>query len=220
MKVRVLYIVFVQFFLINCFTGNIYSQDKPFVLLPKKYGVKKWKPVLGFDAHRSFYSGKPVKINGLKFGVEYKGVHRFGFGFYGLKHDVYFAGIPVDDPHATDTSLVRFSLNYAALFYERVILKARRWEVVLPIHLGAGGLEGYVQDANGIFHKYTATSFSLVNFGLGAKFFVLPWLAPKVGIGYRFTFNTDKSLRKSFNAPFYSFGVSINVGELYRIIFN
>lgn len=198
------------------FDNSIKHPDTTRILFPKTHGTKKWKPVIGFDAHRSFFAGTPVKINGFKFGVDYLGTHRFGFGFYGLNKNAVFVDIPVDYPSSTDTSLVKFNVNYAAIFYERVFIKTKRWEIAIPAYLGAGGLEGHVEDTLGIFRRFTASSFSSFSTGTFIKYYLLKWLAPKLGLGYRFMFNTDKPVRKAFNGPYYSFGLSMMVGELYR----
>jgi len=199
--------------------GAFFKYDTTRVFFPSKHGKKTWKPLVGFDAYRSFYSGNPVKFNGFRFGLEYRGTHRFGFGFYGLKKDLIFTDLPVEHEYATDTSLVKFKLNYAALFYERVFYKTPKWEISFPLYLGAGGLEGYVESGDGLFYRYLANSFSLLNTGINVKYYVLPWLAPRIGTGFRFTFNTEKTLRKAFNGPYYSFGLSILVGELYKSVF-
>ncbi len=215
------YFAILFWYLFTLYNQPIYSQNQASsrVFFPKEYGTKKWRPIIGFDAYRSFYSGAPVKFNGLRFGVEYKGVHRFGFGFYGLKKDLIFTDLVVESPYSTDTSQVKFKLNYSAFFYERVFYKTKRWEISIPIYLGGGGLNGFVEGGDGIFYKYLATSFSLLNTGINAKYYLLTWLAPRVGTGFRFTFNTEKNLRKAFNGPYYTFGVSILVGELYKVIF-
>lgn len=219
--IRFFFILFSILVLISAthgFAGQ--TEDSSRVFFPTAYGHKKWKPMVGFDAFRSFYSGTPVKFNGLRFGVQYKGVHRFGFGFYGLKKDLYFSNLEVSAPEATDTSLVKFQLNYAALFYERVFYKSKKWEISFPVYLGGGGLDGFVEGADGLYYRYLATSFSLINVGVNTKYYILPWLAPRIGTGYRFTFNTEKNLRKAFNGPYYAFGLSILVGELYKAIFS
>jgi len=198
--------------------NSISNPDTTRTFFPKNYGTKKWKPVIGFDATRSYYSGAPVKINGLRFGVGYLGVHRFGFGFYGLKKDVVFNDLPVDYPTAKPGALVKFRVNYAALFYERVFFKSKHWEIAIPAYLGAGHVEGFVQDSLGFYRKYMANSFSSLSTGAAVKFFIWPWLAPRVGIGYRFMFNTEKSIRQAFNTPYFSFGVAIVLGELYKVV--
>lgn len=195
------------------------QQDTTRTIFPVSHGTKKWKPAIGFDAFRSFYSGAPVKFNGFRLGLEYRGVHRFGFGFYGLKKDLFFNDLAVDYPLATDTSLVKFKLNYAALFYERVFYKTRYWEISLPAYLGGGGLEAFVEGSDGVFYKYSASSFSLLNIGIVTKFYPLTWFALRLGVGQRFTFNSDKDVRRAFNGPFYSYGFSILFGELFKVIF-
>ena len=203
----------------NAQLNRYFSFDSTRTFFPSTYGVKKWRPMIGFDAFRSFYSGAPVKFNGLRMGVEFRGVHRFGFGFYGLKKDLIFTDLDIQNPYATDTSMVKFKLNYAAFFYERVFYKNRKWEVSIPIYLGGGGLEGFVEGSDGVFYRYLASSFSLLNVGSSCKYYLLPWLAPRVGTGLRFTFNAEKSLRKAFNGGYYAFGLSIMVGELYKSVF-
>jgi hypothetical protein len=135
------------------FDNSIKNLDTTHTFFPKTHGTKKWKPLVGFDAHRSFFSGAPVKINGFRIGVDYLGTHRFGFGFYGLKKNEVFVDVPVEYPGATDTSLVKFKLNYAALFYERVFFKTPKWEIAIPGYLGAGGLEGFVEDSLGFLRQ-------------------------------------------------------------------
>lgn len=216
LRVRLLHIIFYLTF----YSKIGYSENDSIDFFPKQTGTKLWKPIIGFDAFRSYYSGTPVKFNGFRFGAQFKGVHRFGFGFYGLKKDLVYDNINVDYPTATDTSLVKFQLNYASMFYERVLLRYKKWELSIPLHLGAGGLNAFVEDSLGNYQKYYATSFSLISFGLNAKYFILPWLAPRAGGGIRITYNAPREIRRAFNAIYYTFGLSIIPGELYKKLKN
>lgn len=186
---------------------------------PKEYGNKKWKFILGLDARRSFFSGVPVKINGLRSGLQFRGVHRFGIGFYALSRRVVFTDVAVDHPAATDTSRVIFNVGYASLFYERVFYKTRKWEFAIPTQLSGGTLTGHFEDTTGTFLPLVESPFSAVNVGVQAKYYIFPWLAPRVSVGYRLSFNTTPEVKKAFNRPYYSFGVQILLGELYRTIF-
>ena len=190
-----------------------------FKLFPKEYGSKKWKFMLGLDARRSFFRDTPVKINGLRTGLEYKGVHRFGLGFYGLSKQLVFTEIAVDHPAATDSSRVLFSVGYASLFYERVLFKSRKWEFAIPTELSGGTISGYFEDSLGIFLPLIESPFSALSVGFQTKYYVFSWLAPRASVGYRLTFNTSPEVRGAFNRPYYSFGVQILLGELYRAVF-
>jgi hypothetical protein len=186
---------------------------------PHSYGDKTWKLLLGFDARRSFLKDKPVKINGLRIGAKFRGVHRFGFGFYGLSRDLVFYDLPVDEPDATDSSRVIFGLTYASLFYERVFLRNPKWEFSLPFLLSGGTLTGRYEDTAGVFRKNIHETFSALTGGVQAKYYFFPWLAGRVSVGYRFLFNTSPELKAAFNAPYYGFGAQVLLSELYRSIF-
>lgn len=175
--------------------------------------------MLGLDARRSFFKGTPVKINGLRTGLEYKGVHRFGLGIYGLSKNAVFNNIQVDHPAATDTSRVIFNVTYGSLFYERVFFKSPKWEFAIPTEFSAGSISGSFEDTTGVFKPFVESPFSALSLGFQAKYYVFKWLAPNVSLGYRFTFNTLPEVKGTFNRPYYSFGVQILLGELYRAIF-
>ena len=188
-------------------------------LFPSEYGPKKWKFMLGLDARRSFFKGSPVKINGLRTGLEYKGVHRFGIGFYALSRQVVFTEIPVENAAATDTSRVIFNVGFGSLFYERVLFKSPKWEFAIPAEFSGGTISGSFEDSTGTFRPLVESPFSALSVGFQTKYYIFSWLAPRVSVGYRLTFNTSPEVKGTFNRPYYSFGVQILLGELYRAIF-
>jgi hypothetical protein len=188
-------------------------------LFPKQYGPKQWKFMLGLDARRSFFKGEHVKINGLRIGLEYKGAHRFGIGVYGLSKNAVFTNTPVDHPAATDNSRVRFNVGYASIFYERVLFKSPKWEFAIPTEFSAGTISGSFEDTSGVFLPLVESPFSALSVGFQAKYYVFSWLAPNASVGYRLTFNTHLEVKGAFNRPYYSFGVQILLGELYRAVF-
>ncbi|MBD3639043.1 MAG: hypothetical protein HUJ25_16935 [Crocinitomicaceae bacterium] len=188
-------------------------------LFPRSSGDKKWKFLFGLDARRSFFAGAPVKINGLNIGAEFKGVHRFGLGFYWLKRNVVFTDVDPNKPDSAEDTEVRFDLGYTSVFYERVFLKTRWWEVAFPVHLGGGRIIGTYRDTLSAMQPLLQKPFSALLFSSRVKFYPLTWLALRISGGYRLTFNTDQVVKESFNRPFYGFGLSINVIGLYQAIF-
>lgn len=199
-------------------TDSTTVQPESYEFLPERHGKKDWKLILGLDARRSFFRGVPVKINGLRIGAQFLGVHRFGIGFYGLSKNVVFTDIPVDNPAATDTSLIVFNAGYLSLFYERVIYRNKKWEFAVPLEYSAGSITGYFEDSTGTFLPLADEAFNALSFGIQTKYFVFKWLAPRFSIGYRFILNSSPEIKKAFNKPYYSFGLQILLGELYRTI--
>lgn len=215
--------LFVLFSLFTCLSGRCQNDtlvkgNNHHVFLPAELGEKKWKPLISLDARRSFFRGRPVKINGFRLGVQYLGVHRFGIGFYGLDRNVVFTDVPVNQPGSTDTSRVVFNAGFGALFYERVLYKTKKWEFALPTEFLFGNITGYYEDSLGKFLPLPEVPFSGLAAGVQVKYNILTWLAPRFSIGYRLLFNTTPEVRSSFNRAYYSFGIQIMIGELYQVI--
>ena len=175
--------------------------------------------LIGFDSRRSFFAGRNVKINGLRLGMQYKDIHRFGLGFYGFRQGVVLDEIDVNEPDATDTSLVRFNAGYVALFYEFVFFKTKRWELMTPVYLGAGNVDVTYTDTAGLYRPLVQRPFSTGEITFTAQFKVWPWFALGAGAGYRLIFNAEPEIRQAFNSPIYILKASVLFGELYKIIF-
>ena len=198
--------------------NTIENPDTTRRIFPVTHGSKKWKPNISLDANRSYYKGIPVKINGVRAGVEYLGTHRFGLGYYWLNRKGLLIDLPIDLPASgTDTSLVQINLSYGTLFYERVFFKNKRWEIDLPMHAGLGVIKNKPEDGSLINTDFlTRPSFVSLSPGFTVKWYVLYWLAPHVGFQYRWLLNSEASLRDAFSGPYYSFGVKVLVGEIYK----
>ncbi len=213
-----IFIVLINFYSTQVF-GEINTSDSSKVkLFPKSVGKKKWKLLVGLDARRSFFESQKVKINGVRLGVQLKGVHRFGFGFYKLSKEIVFNNLIVDKPDAQIPTKVLVNVNYNSIFYERVFLKTKRWEISFPLHLGKGQFKRQYLNNLGNYKQWDKKSFSVFSAGFQVKFYILSWLAPRVSFGYRETFNTLPEISHAFNKPYYAYGLSISIGELIRSI--
>ena len=217
--------VILLFIILSCFSLNgmtfsiNYKDSTTHKIFPKSYGKKKWKVLVGLNARRSYFNNQKVKINGLRLGAQYKGVHRFGFGFYALSESIIINSVNVDAVDAANPTNLRVSVGFSTLFYERVFYKVPKWEVALPIYLGSGKLRTEYINNLGNYKPLDKTSFSVLGLGIGVKYYIFTWLAPRVMFGYRFTYNTVPEIRNAFNTPFYTIGLSISIGELYKSIF-
>jgi len=205
--------------IINTTKANI-TKDSTRLFFPQNYGTKKWKPAIGLDARRSFYNSQKIKINGLRLGAQYKGVHRFGLGFYELSKKIEFKNIIVDVLDAKTPSSVKVSLGFTTIFYERVILKTKKWEISAPLYIGSGKLRTEYLNNFGNYKSLSKTPFSAIGVSLSIKYYIWSWLAPKVSFGYRFTYNTNPEISSAFNKPFYAFGISISPVQLFKSIFS
>lgn len=201
---------------LQCLTVDATAQLPDIEWFPKAIGDKKWKPLFGLDSRRSFLAKRSVRFFGLRLGAQHRGVHRFGLGFYGITGKEEYTDVVVDRVDASNQNTVRYDARYSALFYERTIMKAGKWEVVLPINWGGGSLDASYEDIFGNFKPYLSESFNVIAFGPIAKYKVFRWLEPGIGGGYRQVYNTNRDVQKTLSQPYYIIKVSILVGELYR----
>ena len=199
---------------------NLHNSDSVKVFFPKTYGEKKWKPIVGLDARRSYFKNQKVKINGLRFGAQFKGVHRFGLGFYALNDKINITNINVNKLDAKTPSNVKISVNFATLFYERVVYRTKKWEITTPLYIGNGQLKSEYLNIYGNYKSLEKKSFSVFGFSIGAKYYLLDWLAPKVSLGYRYTYNTLPEVSNALNKPFYAFGISVSPITLLKSLLN
>jgi hypothetical protein len=217
---KITFIILFLYYGINVFGSINYTDTSKVQLFPKSVGKKKWKLLIGLDARRSYFESQKVKINGIRLGLQYKGVHRFGFGFYSLSEKIEFNNIELNKVDAQLPSKILVDVNYNSLFYERVFLKTKRWEISFPVHLGGGQLKRQYLNNLGNYKQLDKKRFSVLSGGVQVKFYILTWLAPRISFGYRQTFNTLPEISNAFNKPFYAYGLSISLGELVRSIFN
>jgi hypothetical protein len=184
--------------------------------MPESVGDKKWRPLVGFDSRRSFFQGRNVKFFGVRFGAEHRQVHRFGIAFYGLRDGDSFSDVTIDAPDAPPEVKADFDVSFATLFYERVIMKAGRWELSAPAYFGGGRMRGSYRNVNGEFKPFIDEGFSVLGLGGMMKYRVLPWLEPGLGGGYRHAFDSEPEIKKTLQQPYYVIKVSILIGEVFK----
>jgi len=190
---------------------DIKSSDE-YVKEQKKNG--KLHFILELDARNSFVKGHNVKFSGLKIGLGNK-KHRFGLGFYGTREPVIYKdlnrnGEPVE---------ITINYTYNSLFYEYVFFRSKRWQFSAPIHYNQGRIIGYAKNLN----DQTVTTNIVVNranslvFSVKGHYKVLRWMGFGSGIGYNLVTAGDQEIREGLSAPFYSFGLKIFVGEIWKL---
>lgn len=196
------------------------STKEALVYFPKSIGDKNWKVLVSLDARRSFYDRTFIKVNGIRLGATFKGVHSFGNGFYWLSRSAVFRDIIDDKP---DQDIVdpeiHYTLGYSSIFYERVFLKTRWWEVDFPVHLAIGKITGTYKDTAGTLLPFADRPFSALIPSGQAKFYPLTWVSIRASFGYRLVFNTVPEVKETFRTVFFGYGLSINPVGLYRAIF-
>jgi hypothetical protein len=179
---------------------------------------KKWKFDFVLDARKTLLSNTSASLLGLRFGAEYRRVHRFGLGLYGLSNDVY-----VNSLFEVDTTVAEglLNLSYASLFYERVMFFNPKWEWLLTGHLGVGSVKGsyrYAGEKDWI--SYEKNDVRPLEFSTMLYYHITWWCSAGVGLGYRFMLNTPEEIRPIYTAPVGIARLRIKLGRLTRSIWD
>jgi hypothetical protein len=170
------------------------------------------------DARQTLISNKQARLAGLRVGVEYRRVHRFGFGFYGFGD-----GVQLNSLNELDTTIVDAVLNlsYVSAYYERVLFFNRKWEWSATVHVGRGEITGFYRRADEstfvVYPKQTVRPFELSTTGY---YHLTWWCSLGVGVGYRFMRSTPDEIRPVYNAPVAIARVRIKMGKLVKSIWD
>ncbi|MFC5271428.1 hypothetical protein [Adhaeribacter terreus] len=175
---------------------------------------KKARFVFNFDTRYTLFDNGPIRVNGLKTGVEWHNKFRTGIGYYFLRNPFVtkFPGASADQP-ATEA---RVKFHYGAVYGEYVLLRNAKWELSLPLQAGFGKLKNEHYTASGNLLRSKTEPLYLVEPSVAAHYKVWSWAGIGAGLGYRQMLGQQHRETSHLNAPIYYIKVKLFAGELYR----
>lgn len=186
---------------------------------PLESYFKKWKFDFVLDARQTIISGQRARMGGLRIGMEYRRVHRFGFGFYGTESDGVFVN-SLDEINA-EISSARLRLNYRSIFYERVLFFNKKWEWSATAHLGSGTITGdYKIRGSETVRSFPERRVSPFEISTTGYYNITWWCSVGSGVGYRFLRNAPEEVQPVYNAPVAIVRLRIKFGKLIKSIWN
>jgi hypothetical protein len=181
-------------------------------------GFKKWRLDVAFDGRNSFSEGESVRVAGLRIGVEYMRVNRFGFGIYDLSAPVRKATYTNADTSFAPASL---TLRYNSIYYERVLYFDREWEVSATGHLGAGQIiVNKPDELTGVFRYYETLDVTPLELSASGYYHLTWWLSAGLGLGYRMMLNTPREIMPLYNSTVYLVKVKVRTGKALRMLWD
>lgn len=178
----------------------------------------KIKPDFSVDARRTLFQRRWIAVMGLKFGVEYRRVHRLGFGVYFLNTRVFDSDFDFD----ISAEKVEYEFRYSTLYYDRVLFFNRKWEVGATLHLGGGKVRPFFQNPDNPNDRIEIEpiDFSTVELAAYGEYNVLFWIGVGAGVGYRGVFGAGESLNKEFSAPIFVANLQLKLFKLARSFYD
>lgn len=179
---------------------------------------RKFKLDLALDARQTLISSQAARIGGVRFGLEYKRVHRVGVGLYGVGDGIKLSSINELD---STISWAKLHFSYQSLYYERVLYFSRKLEWSATTHYGRGKINGsYVRIGDAEVQTLPEQRVRILEFSTLGYYNVNYWCSVGLGVGYRYMFGAPDDIRKVYEAPVALFRVRIKVGKLIKSIWD
>jgi hypothetical protein len=206
--------------------GSLFGRDRDYrdtVWIVTGYkpldgNFKKWKFDFSLDARQSIISNTTARIGGIRIGMEYRRVHRFGIGFYGMGDKINTFSLDEVNSAITEAS---FTLRYNTFYYERVLFFNKKWEVSSAFHLGRGKIKGdYLLLGAPSRQSFPEKDVRLFEISSTAYYHINWWIDAGVGIGYRQMNDIPQEVKPIYNAPVAILRVRIKFGKLIKSIWD
>jgi len=200
--------------------GNEYQDTVWIVTGKKELGSLFQKQKLDFvlDARQTLISTTTARLGGIRIGIEYRRVHRFGIGIYGLSEGVQMNSLIDLNPNISEAVL---SLSYGSLFYERVLFFNRKWEWSATVHLGKRQISGnYRVSPDSAWQSFPVREVKPFELSTTGYYHLTWWCSIGTGFGYRFMRDTPDEVRYIYNAPVAIARIRIKVGKLVKSIWD
>ncbi len=210
-------------------TNRLYAQDSLNTTTNRKGFKTKFQFTI--DTRNSFIRDESVNVYGASIGLQISKRSHVGIGFYTLSEaskQMYNAKSK-EGPVAKQVP-AELSLYFISLYYRYQFLTLGKFDFSTPLELGLGRSKTSLLDANGALlvlpkvQNPNRAFFVPVQLGLNIHWRLLKWLTPKFSIGYRYTLysfkgNIANARKVNYNGWYYSYGLAINFGVLYRTLF-
>lgn len=178
----------------------------------------KWRFDFVLDARNTFVSTSPARLLGIRLGMEYRRVHRFGIGVYNLG-----SGAKVNAFQDFDIPIQEaiVELGYSTLFYERVLYFHRKWEWSTTVHLGNGTITGkYLPKGSDEWIPLPERNARILEFSTTGYYNLTWWCNIGAGVGYRVVSGLQQEVKGVYSAPVAIARVRIRLGKLVQSIWD
>jgi hypothetical protein len=181
---------------------------------------KKPEFVFQIDQRNSFIRSQAVSINGLLFGLDYRGKNQYSIGIYTLSP--WNKPLPqmVNDSVTEDK---KFNLYFLSFGYTPTLFRIKKFKITLPVEIGFGyayaKVDRYLNN-----HEYKAkksTDFIPAQIGIFLDYKVAKWGSLVGSVGYRkLILERLFAAKVNYNGFYFNFGLNLyfdQVGSILKV---
>ena len=173
-----------------CFYSVCFAQD---------IVSKTWKFNFQLDNRISQIKDKNITIFGLKAGVEYKSLTRFGIGTSFVLNPI---SIDYVNKKTRQTEQNSMEFWYVSVFSDWILFRNERWHCFVTEQIGVGQ-PNFIKTINDEVVSDVNVTIYINEISLQAQYKILPWIGAGAGFGYRNNLNKSQLLKSAIDAPVY-----------------
>lgn len=174
---------------------------------------------LRFESRWSLASNQLITIQGIRAGAAFEKKLRLGGGVNWLKTPLSRIESGVDEFGKPILVTTYFKLAYVLAYADMVFYKTKRWQLSVPIQVGAGftWLQDHVEF--GLRDMNSRQFLFLYEPGITVQYKLTRWFGLGSDIAYRFAIQQNKQVSQQLNSPTLSLKVMLWLDQLYFIVF-
>jgi hypothetical protein len=198
-------------------TVNVIGGTK---VLDKRY--RKWKFEYSADARQTLVEGTRARIGGLRLGMEYRRVNRFGVGIYNFGDGIQTNSL---SSLSDSVDLANLRLEYISLYFERVLQFNKYLEWSLTIHRGFGSINGTYRVLSAdptVAPRLEAFDRAVrpLEVSTTAYYHLTYFISIGAGVGYRYMRGTPDEVSNIYNSPIVLFRFRFRVVKMIAGLVN
>lgn len=174
---------------------------------------------LRLESRWSFVNNELITISGIRVGAAFEKKLRLGGGVSWLKTPYSQTELTLNENGQSIIKTTYFKLAYLAAYADVVFYKTKRWQLSVPLQIGAGFT--WRQDVP----QYQLNQMDSKQFlflyepGITVQFKLTRWFGLGSDVAYRFTLKNNKKISEQLSSPTYSFKIMFWLDQLYFMVF-
>ncbi len=209
--------IFRLLFLILLFTANCKAQ----ILDSINYSLhQKPKFFVNLTSQNTFIDKQYASVGGLRMGLNYNQLIRFGIGYSILTNNSVVSDIHFNENNLEYVTAAELHLHYFSFSAEYFVFNKYPWQfTITPFNIGIGSAKyEYVRRPE--MKKVFGPSETIIFYQPegSVQFNILRWLGVGTTLGYRFTILRSKEQTQHLNSIAFSLDAKIFLDELVKDI--
>lgn len=179
-----------------------------------KFDLKQKKKLyVSLDYKNTFVSDLSTKMFGLQLGYIFNKRTSLYIGYYAANETRKEVANPTAVNGNTDSNTIYqyYGLNYFNIGIDYIFYNTKRWRFSIPLSIGLGSGYSHLSSLKTNFGT-TKTNVVPLEFALYGSYKITWWIWFGAGMGSRIMLNN----KSGYNGTFYSIGIQLKTGEIYR----